>query len=113
MLRVHYSLEIGRLLHHVRKQAGMTQVEVADHIGFNTSTNISGYERGARIPDLSTIVLILRACGKQLAIVDLEPDPEPPFCEHDCADMDEHDQRNRRENPCGLHWHDHCEHTWR
>lgn len=110
MLRLRYSLEMGALLKHVRKLAGMTQTAVADSIGFNTSTNISGYERGARAPDLSTVVLILRACGYQLAVVPLEPEP---YCDDGCKDWDEHDQHNRRANPCGLHWHDHCEHTWR
>ncbi len=79
MLPIRYSLEIGALLKHVRKRAGMTQVEVAAAIGFNTSTNISGYERGKRIPDPSTIILILRACGYQLAIIPLEEECPTPL----------------------------------
>ena len=72
MWRIRYSLQAGGLLRLARLQAGMTQVGVADAIGFNTSTNISGYERGKRVPDLSTMIIILRACGYQLAIVPLE-----------------------------------------
>lgn len=110
MLRIQYSLQLGQLLKQVRLEAGMTQTAVADSIGFNTSTNLSGYERGARIPDVSTVVMILRACGKQLAIVDLEPEA---VCDDGCLDWSEHNQHMRRADPCGLHWHDHCEHTWR
>jgi transcriptional regulator with XRE-family HTH domain len=112
MLRLRYSLEMGKLLKHVRLLAGKTQVGVAEDIGFNTSTNISGYEHGKRIPDLSTIILILRECGYQLAIVPLEEEREL-YCDDGCLDWDEHREHDRRANPCGLHWHDHCEHTWR
>lgn len=72
MRRIRYSLAIGEHLKQARRDAGLTQTQLAELSGLVTSTNICGYERGRRTPDLSTIILLLRGCKKQLAIVDLE-----------------------------------------
>ena len=80
MRRIRYSLELGSHLRSIRKEARLTQTQVAERSGVNFETNICGYEHNRRMPDISTVILILRACGKQLAIVDLEEEcPTPPL----------------------------------
>ena len=53
-------MEISKILKDLRKKHGLTQQEVADRVGIDR-TAYSVYERGARIPKLSTLGSILYA----------------------------------------------------
>ena len=57
----------GRLLRDVRKEAGMTQAEVANKIGANKSY-ISRIENGLIIPTATSFFRIVAAMGMQVQI---------------------------------------------
>jgi transcriptional regulator with XRE-family HTH domain len=75
--------EIGKLLSKIREKSGLSQIEVAERIGFSKKFGqgyISRLEKGkAKNPPIQTILLYLRACGeswpeffKQLDIIDFK-----------------------------------------
>lgn len=57
----------GQLLRNVRKEAGMTQAEVADKIGANKSY-ISRIENGKVVPTATSFFRIVAAMGMQVQI---------------------------------------------
>ena len=59
--------KVGLMLKMARKEAGMTQTEVADKIGTKKSA-ISRLEKQADDMKVSTLLSYLRAVGKELAI---------------------------------------------
>lgn len=55
----------GALIAAARLRANLTQASLADLAG-TTQPTISAYERGAKVPDLSTLERILAAAGFEL-----------------------------------------------
>lgn len=47
----------GERLKHLREEKGCTQQDLANQLGISRNT-ISGYETGARIPDLDTLAML-------------------------------------------------------
>jgi uncharacterized protein len=62
-------------LRRVRKQAGLSQVDLASLAG-TSQPALARYETGAAIPALPTLERLLSACGRQLRI------ETPPIAEH-------------------------------
>jgi len=62
------SLIIGILLRGARKQAGLTQLQVADKMGCFKG-RIRRLEKGLVIPELDTIQNFAKACGKDFIMV--------------------------------------------
>lgn len=60
---------IGTILKNVRKQKGISQVELGRILSL-ADTTISSYERGNSQPDFETILKILNACDYDLLIID-------------------------------------------
>ena len=60
-------LELVMALHNARKEAGLTQEQVAKRMG-TSQTYIAAIERGRKNISYSTIVRFARACGKRVAI---------------------------------------------
>ena len=48
-------MEFGKLLTELRKEKGVLQRDVADHLNMTVST-ISNYEKGVHLPDLNTLI---------------------------------------------------------
>jgi len=68
-------LAIGELLTRLRREAGLTQAQVAQRAG-TTASAISRYENAEYDRyELRTLQRIVRACGGRLAI-SLEPGPD-------------------------------------
>ncbi len=64
----------GALLRQVRKQAGMSQAELAARAGVTQSV-ISAYESGHRQPAVPTLAALVDAAGYEL-VLDLRPQPK-------------------------------------
>ena len=47
--------KIGKLLKKQREALGLTQKDVAEHLNWNTSQQVSNYERGACLPPADVI----------------------------------------------------------
>lgn len=69
MYRITQPSDVGPILRGLRRQQGVTQLDVADAIGIRTSTNLCAIEHGNRMPDLTTLIGILQALGCELAVV--------------------------------------------
>lgn len=54
--------ELGRILAELRKEAGLTQQELADRSGISAAM-ISGYEQGKNDPKLATLGKLLNGLG--------------------------------------------------
>src|ERR671920_317202 len=82
---------IARRLQHARRTAGMTQRELADHLGL-TPRSIQGYEAGAVVPyrHLRTIARLL---GRDMTWL---LDGRGPRRTGGASLMDELDRRDRR-----------------
>jgi transcriptional regulator with XRE-family HTH domain len=59
---------IGELVRDVRKEAGLSQAELAAILGTKQSV-VSRWERGHETPRIETLVEILRACGFEADLV--------------------------------------------
>lgn len=59
---------IGEFVRRIRKQAGLSQTQLATQIG-TTQSAVSRWERGGDEPRLSTLANIIRACGRTASIV--------------------------------------------
>jgi len=57
----------GTLLHQARKQAGLSQVELAARAGLTQSV-ISAYESGQRQPSIPVLARLIRAAGFELTL---------------------------------------------
>src|SRR5215471_4348397 len=57
----------GTLLHQARKQAGLSQVELAARAGLTQSV-ISAYESGQRQPSIPALARLIRAAGFELTL---------------------------------------------
>lgn len=51
------TMEIGKLLAQLRKERGLLQKEVANHLNMTVAT-ISNYEKGVHLPDLNTLIVL-------------------------------------------------------
>ena len=60
-------MELVMALHKARKDAGLTQEQVAKRMG-TSQTYIAAIERGRKNVSYSTIARFARACGKRVAI---------------------------------------------
>ena len=60
-------MELVMALHKARKEAGLTQEQVAKRMG-TSQTYIAAIERGRKNVSFSTIARFARACGKKVAI---------------------------------------------
>ena len=60
-------MELVMALHKARKEAGLTQKQVAKRMG-TSQTYIAAIERGRKNVSFSTIARFARACGKRVAI---------------------------------------------
>ena len=60
-------MELVMALHKARKEAGLTQEQVAKRMG-TSQTYIAAIERGRKNVSFSTIARFARACGKRVAI---------------------------------------------
>ncbi|HTK46233.1 MAG TPA: helix-turn-helix transcriptional regulator, partial [Patescibacteria group bacterium] len=70
------------MLREARRQAGLTQAEVAQRYGRQRS-QIARWERGVVEPGFDTLWRVLRACGFDIseslvAVAKPAPDPMPP-----------------------------------
>ena len=59
--------EIGPLIRSVREEVGLTQAALAHRLG-TTQSVVSRWERGGDEPRLSTLVRVLRACGRSITL---------------------------------------------
>ena len=50
-------MEFGKLLAKLRKEKGVLQKEVANHLNVTVAT-ISNYEKGVHMPDLNTLIML-------------------------------------------------------
>lgn len=50
-------MEFGKLLADLRKEKGILQKEVANHLNMTVAT-ISNYEKGVHLPDLNTLIML-------------------------------------------------------
>lgn len=60
---------IDKIVKYMRKEAGLEQKELAEKIGFASST-ISGYEIGLKDPKYSTVEKIAEACEFEIVFID-------------------------------------------
>ena len=51
------TMEIGKLLAQLRKEKGLLQKDVANHLNMTVAT-ISNYEKGVHLPDLNTLIVL-------------------------------------------------------
>jgi transcriptional regulator with XRE-family HTH domain len=59
---------IGELIRDVRREAGLSQAQLAAEIG-TTQSAVSRWERGHDTPRADTLAAILRACGYEADVV--------------------------------------------
>jgi transcriptional regulator with XRE-family HTH domain len=59
-------MDTGHLLRDARLAAGLTQAELAERAGTSQAT-LSAYERGRKVPSVSTLARLLAATGRRLA----------------------------------------------
>lgn len=64
-------MDTAAILRQARRDAGMTQVTMAERAGVRPQT-VCQYERGGRTPSIRTLVALLAAAGRQMRIT-LEP----------------------------------------
>ena len=50
-------MEFGKLLSQLRKEKGILQKEVANHLNMTVAT-VSNYEKGVHLPDLNTLIML-------------------------------------------------------
>jgi HTH-type transcriptional regulator / antitoxin HipB len=60
--RIYTAASIGQAIRHYRKQAGLTQAELADRVGVDR-TYLSRLERGQETEQLRRILAMLRELG--------------------------------------------------
>ncbi|MGH9032133.1 MAG: helix-turn-helix domain-containing protein [Acidimicrobiia bacterium] len=61
-------LRTGLLIREARRDAGLTQAELATRVG-TTQSAVSAWERGKETPRVDTLARILRACGFEADLV--------------------------------------------
>jgi transcriptional regulator with XRE-family HTH domain len=65
--RVYTGASIGPAIRHYRREAGLTQAELADLVGI-TSTYLSRLEKGQETEQLRRIVRILKELGVRMTL---------------------------------------------
>jgi transcriptional regulator with XRE-family HTH domain len=55
------------LIHQARREAGITQAELARRTGIHSSV-LSAYEHGRRQPSVAALARIARSCGQELRV---------------------------------------------
>ena len=65
----------GELIREARRRAGITQQELAERLG-TTQSVVTRWETGARSPSFETVVRAVRACGLELGVRVVTPDPD-------------------------------------
>jgi transcriptional regulator with XRE-family HTH domain len=58
-----YPLKLAEKLTQLRNDLGLSQSEIASHLGVDNRASISGYERGEREPPLPTLLAYARLAG--------------------------------------------------
>lgn len=66
---------VWALIREARHRAGLTQVELAERAG-TSQPAIARYERARSMPDLATLHRLVEACGLELRLALVEPDPQ-------------------------------------
>ena len=61
-------VDVGGLVREVRLRAGLTQADLARHVG-TTQAVVSRWERGAEVPRIDALARVLRACGFEADLV--------------------------------------------
>lgn len=61
-------IELVKAMHKARREAGLTQKEIAKIMGTN-QTYIAAVERGRKNISFSTLAKYARACGKKIALL--------------------------------------------
>lgn len=83
--REQYGMQLARIMRHLRQVAGLTQEELAAHIGV-TQPQVARIERGASIPTLETLDRVAKALDRHLVIGMLST-----------AELDQDEELRRRE----------------
>jgi len=65
-------MEIGTMLRMARRDAGLTQSELA-HRGGTSQATLSAYESGAKVPSAGTLARLLAAAGARLTTAPATP----------------------------------------
>lgn len=60
--RVYTAASVGQAIRHYRKQAGLTQAELADRVGI-TRSYLSRLEKGQETEQLRRVIVLLRRLG--------------------------------------------------
>lgn len=66
---------VWSLLREARHRAGLSQVELASRAG-TSQPAIARYEKARSMPDLSTLHRLVEACGLELRLELVRPDPQ-------------------------------------
>lgn len=66
---------VWALIREARRRAEFTQAELASRVG-TSQPAIARYERARAMPDLDTLHRIVEACGFELRLERVEPDPQ-------------------------------------
>ena len=93
------TMKFGRALSTLRKQADMTQSEVADRLNMSRQA-ISKYERGESFPDISVLVMIAELFD--VSFDDLIGYGEPTDGESSLRSRDRYGRHVRLERPHGC-----------
>lgn len=65
----------GKMIREARLRAGMTQLELAERMGTSQPV-IARWEKGHRSPSVEALVRAVRACGLDISMSIVAPDPE-------------------------------------
>jgi transcriptional regulator with XRE-family HTH domain len=75
-------MDSASLIREARLRAGLTQRELAERLG-TTQSSIARWEAGRARPSAEALGAIARACGLELRVSLVEPDPsDAPLLEH-------------------------------
>lgn len=65
-------LDVGQALKAMRLEAGLTQLEVSERLGYASSATVCQYETNRREPPLTTFIKMINLYGRELAILEVE-----------------------------------------
>ncbi len=93
---------VGRVIHRVRRQAGLSQQTLADHLGVNRSA-VSRWEHGLRSPTLAHLTLLGELAGRRASalLTEAEELMRPPRGADRFEDGSGPDGPDRLDGPTG------------